>query len=79
MPKDLRINCDYFIITKTSRKKELTEIAKDNTTDISHEEFLKIYRDATNEPYSFLVIDLKTQDPKMKYRKDFTIALTDSN
>jgi hypothetical protein len=38
--------------------------------------FFKIYRDAIDTPYSFLVIDLKTQDPKMKYRKDFTIAVS---
>jgi hypothetical protein len=39
IPKNIRINCDYFIITKTSHKKDLIEIAKDNTTDITHEEF----------------------------------------
>ncbi len=80
IPKNIRINCDYFVITKTSHKKDLIEIAKDNTTDITHEEFLKIYRDATREPYSVLVIDLKDQNPKMKYRKNFTMPwATDIN
>jgi hypothetical protein len=71
IPKDIRLNCDYFILTKISNKKELTEIAKDHTTDKFHE----IYETATRDPYSLLLIDLRTQEPKLKFRKDFKMAI----
>ena len=75
IPKTIRLNCDYFIHTKIGSKKELTEIAKDHTTDITQEQFYGIYRTATSKPYSCLLIDLKTQNPLQKYRKDFTMAI----
>jgi hypothetical protein len=64
IPKDIRINCDYFVITRMGNKKELIEIAKDHTTDINNEKFIEIYREATKAPYNILVIDLKTQHPR---------------
>ena len=73
VPKDIRLNCDYYILTKIHSKREITEIGKDIATD----HFLKIYNRATsNEPYSFLVIDRKTHDPKRTFRKNFTDNLT---
>lgn len=78
IPKDIRINCDYFVVTRMGNKKELIEIAKDHTTDISNDKFKEIYIDATKDPHSVLVIDLKTQDPKMKYRKNFSMVWDDN-
>ena len=79
IPKNIRLNCDYFVITKMGNKKELIEIAKDHTTDINNDKFKEIYREATKDPYSVLVIDLKTQDPKMKYKKNFKEAWYDDS
>jgi hypothetical protein len=71
IPKNIRLQCDYFVITKMGNKKELIEIAKDHTTDIDNDKFKEIYKAATGEPYSVLVIDLK-------YRKNFTMAWSDN-
>jgi hypothetical protein len=79
IPKNIRLNCDYFVITKMGNKKELIEIAKDHTTDINNDKFKEIYREATKDHYSVLVIDLKTQDPKMKYKKNFKQAWYDDS
>ena len=73
IPKNIRLNCDYFVITKIGNKKELTEITKDHTTENNN--FNEIFKEATRDPYSILLIDLKTQDPELKYRKNFKIAL----
>ena len=37
-------------------KRELEEITIDHSADIDYKDFLKIYRNCTNEPYSFSVI-----------------------
>ena len=42
---------------KIHNKRELKQIAIDHSADIDYKDFLKIYRNCTNEPYSFLAID----------------------
>ena len=75
IPKDIRLNCDYFILTRIGNKKELTEIAKDHTIEITTDQFYDMYRIVNRVPFSFMVIDLRTQDPKWKYRKEFDDSL----
>ena len=40
-----------------NNKKESQKIAVNNSTDIDYKHFMKIYRECTKEPYSFLTID----------------------
>ena len=56
---------------KINNRKELQNIAIDHSADIDYNDFVKIYRKYTREPYSFLTIDTKLQasDP-LKFRKD---------
>ena len=58
---------------KIHSKKELQNIAYDNSRDIDFKDFLKIYKNCIKEPYSFLAIDttLPTGDP-MRFRKNFS-------
>ena len=56
---------------KIHNKKELQQIAIDHSTDTDYKDFLKVYRNCTNEPYSFLTIDtaLPAANP-MRFRKN---------
>ena len=58
---------------KINNRKDLQQIATDHSADIDYKDFLKIYRNSTNEPYSFLTIDttLLADDP-MRFRKNFS-------
>ena len=58
---------------KIHSKKELQNIAYDNSRVIDFKDFLKIYKNCIKEPYSFLAIDttLPTGDP-MRFRKNFS-------
>ena len=63
----------YFnLIMKIQNKRELQQIAIDHSADIDYKDFLKICRNRTNEPYSFLTIDttLPANNPK-RFRKNF--------
>ena len=76
VPKLVRFNCTHYLIIKIYNRKELQQIAIDNSADIDYKDFLKIYRHCTNEPYLFLTINatLSTDNP-MRCRKNFSDPL----
>ena len=55
----------YFFIMKIPNKRELQQIALNHSSDIDFQDFMKIYKKYTKEPYSFLVNDttLPSDDP----------------
>ena len=57
VPKDVRLNLTHYLIMKINNRKELQNIAINHSADIDYKYFLKIYRECTKEPYSFLTID----------------------
>ena len=81
VPKDVRLNSTHYLIMKINTKGELEDIARSHSADIDYKDFVKIYRECTKEPYSFLTIDtaLPSSDP-LKFRKNlFPSNKNDSN
>ena len=81
VPKDVRLNSTHYFIMKINHRKELQNIAIDHSADIDYKDFMKIYRECTKEPFTFLTIDttLPTGDP-LRFRKNFfSIYKNDSN
>ena len=71
--KDVRLNSTHYLVMKINSKRELPNIAFDHSTDIGNKDFVKIYRNCTNEPYSFLTIDTTLPvDNPMRFRKNFS-------
>ena len=56
MPKTIRLNITFYFIMKIPNKRELQQIAS-NLSDNDFKDFMKLYKDYTKEPYSFLVND----------------------
>ena len=56
---------------KINNRRELQNIAFNYSTDIDCKDFMKIYKECTKEPYSFLTIDtaLSPPDP-LRFRKN---------
>ena len=52
VPKDVRLNLTHFIM-KINNRIELKNIATDHSADIDCQDFKKIYRECTKEPYNF--------------------------
>ena len=73
VPKEFRLNSAHYLIMKIHNKIEFQNIAINHSADIEYKNFLKIYRNCTNEPYSFLTIDttLPANSP-MRFRKNFS-------
>ena len=57
VPKDVRLNSTHYLIMKINNKRELQNIAINHSADIDYKNFIKIHRECTKEPYSFLIID----------------------
>ena len=66
---------------KINNRKELQNIAINHSADIDYNDFVKIYREYTKEPYSFLTIDttLPASD-LLRFRKNLLSSYkNDSN
>ena len=61
---------------KINNKKELQNITANHSADIDYKDFMKIYRECTREPYSFLIIDttLPSSNP-LTFRKNLSDTL----
>jgi hypothetical protein len=67
----LRQNTSYILIKKVRQLKDLKRMLSEYQLDITDQELLKAYQTATATPNSFLLIDLKTNDPALKFRNGF--------
>ena len=76
VPKDVRLNSTHYLIMKINNKRELQNIAINHSADIDYKDFMKIYRECTREPYSFLIIDttLPSSNP-LTFRKNLSDTL----
>ena len=70
----MRLKCTHYVIFKLNNKRELQNIAINNSADIDYKDFVKIYRDCTKEPYNFLTIDT-TQPIDKRFEKNFNDPL----
>ena len=61
---------------KTHNKRDLQQFAINHSADIDYKDFMKIYRNCTNEPYSLLTIDTKLPaDNHLRFRKKLLDSL----
>ena len=69
IPKLIRNNVNYIILKQVSSQKNLTMILKDFSLGITREQAMELYKDATKDFTSFLLLDL--DNPKKPFRKGF--------
>ena len=80
VPKDARLNSTQCLIMKINNRRELQNIAVNHSADIDYNDFMKIYRECTKEPYNFLTIDttLPASDP-LRFRKNLFDSYKNDN
>ena len=81
VPKVVRLKSNHYLIMKINNRIELQKIAIIQSADIDYKDFIKIYRECTKEPFSFLTIDktLPASDPLRFRKKLFHSYKNDSN
>ena len=79
VPENVTLNTSHFFIMRIPNKRELQQIAINQSSDINTGDFIEIYRKCTDKPYSFLVIDttLSANNP-LRFRKNLNI-INDNN
>ena len=72
LPKIVTRNCQYFIVFKLNDNTTINNIIRNhNINNINKEKFRNLYDDATSEPLSFFMIDLKGKEKGSGLRKGF--------
>ena len=51
--KDVRLNSTHYLILQIYNKRELQNIAINDSHNIAYKDFMKIYRECTKETYNF--------------------------
>ena len=71
VPKTITLNVTDYFIMKILNKRDLQQIASNHSSDINFKDFMKLYKDYTKEPFSFLVNDsaLSLENP-LRFRKN---------
>ena len=72
VPKDVRLNCTHYILSKLNNRRELQNIAINHSADIDYKDFIKIHRICTRKPFNFLITDT-TKDEKFIPNFDETL------
>lgn len=69
-PKTIRINCNHFSFWKLNSASDLRGIMSDHALDVDYPDLLKMYREATKEKYNMFHLDMQTEDPGLRFRKN---------
>ncbi len=68
IPKTIRTNCNALILFEIPNLSELKSIYEENPEGLNEDEWLKVYRYATNQDYSFMYMNNKFPKGKRIYR-----------
>ena len=79
VPKYIRRNTRCFLLFNNLDNRDVRTIAHDQCQGLKKSEFERIYRSATEEPYSFMLIDRTAKTLPERYRKGFDQFYTASN
>lgn len=71
LPKILRSNADYLIL-KSVIGRDLSRILSEYALDVDKKELLEMYTYATKKPTDFFMIDMKTINPKLRFRINYS-------
>jgi hypothetical protein len=70
IPKIIRNNCSYMVLLKLSGNREVNVILSEFGLGITKEQLVELYKYATKEKFSPLIIDME-EDASKRFRKGF--------
>jgi len=78
IPKIIRSNCSYMVLLKLSGQREVNMILSEFGLGISKDQLLDLYKYATSEKFSPLIIDFE-EDIDKRFRKGLTEIIDINN
>ena len=71
VPKTIRLNATHYFIIKISSKREPRQITSNHLPDIVFKDFMKLHKDYTKEPHTFLGNDATlSSENLLRFRKN---------
>ena len=78
MPESIRLNSTHYVIMEIPNKRELQQIAFNQSSDINFKDFINLYKKCSAKPYSSLVIDAAlASDNTLRFRKNLIFFLSE--
>lgn len=71
-PKTIRLQCNHFLLFNPSDDREIGEIHKNHSCGLNRQHFKAMFHEATETPYSFLYLDIRNPDKRLKCRKNLS-------
>ena len=72
-PKTIRLNTTHYFIMKIPNKRKLQQMPSNHSSDIEFKDFMKLCKDYTKEPYSFLMNNTTLpSDNPLRFRKNLS-------
>eukprot|EP01048_Picozoa_sp_COSAG05_P015356 COSAG05_NODE_1844_length_3977_cov_2.730015_2_plen_279_part_00 len=66
-PRALRSQCSHVMLFSTKDKKLLEELAKENCSHLTPDEFVQMFQHATQDPHDFMLCDFKTNEVRKNF------------
>jgi|TARA_B110000211_G_C14044211_1_gene538172 hypothetical protein len=66
-PRALRSQCSHVMLFATKDKKLLEELAKENCSHLTPDEFVQLFQHSTNAPHSFMLCDFKRDEVRKNF------------
>ena len=66
-PRALRSQCSHVALFQTKDKKLLEELAKENCSHLTPEEFVQMFQHATKDPHDFMLCDFKHNEVRKNF------------
>ena len=73
-PRALRSQCSHVLLFGTKDKKILEELAKENCSHLTPEEFIQLFQHATQNPHDFMLCDFKTNEVRRNFNEVLKIS-----
>ena len=73
-PRALRSQCSHVMLFATKDKKLLEELAKENCSHLTPEEFVELFKHATKEPHDFMLCDFKKDEVRRNFSEILRIG-----
>lgn len=75
-PRALRSQCSHTIIFQTKDEKLLQELARENCSHLSPDEFIQLYKHATVSQHDFMLCDFKNNEVRKNFDEILSIQNT---
>ena len=73
-PRALRSQCSHVLLFGTKDKKILEELAKENCSHLTPDEFIQLFQHATRDPHDFMLCDFKTNEVRRNFDEVIKMA-----